>query len=482
MKAVMLRRFLPLAFLSAVAALSGGCAATAEEEDAEVAEGELNSALDDPGKGVHTDALLVMRDGNVLSESYGRGYDANTKHLSWSMAKTIAGILVAQEIDRGTMSLSSPIRTYVPEVSSPARVVDVLQMSSGIAFNEEYSGVPVTSDATRMLYMEGPKTGFAPFLTKLPQRANAKPGEHFYYSSGDTNLLMAALRNVAPTQEAYDAIPFERFFTPLGISDATFEQDSKGIFIGSSYVYLKARDFGKIGSLLVERGKLGEKTIIPDWYFDLMSRVAPGASSKALAGTSQTRAYSSQVTTNLPIPARGLPSEYADLPTDALLMIGHQGQLVVASPSQKLVIVRLAMDKGGAFDRKAFFAKVVRLVEAKSGPLLTARKENPAQYAGAPPAPVEDADAERAKIADYLKVPHLIRALAAKEFCSCIKVVGRSEDACKDDLRVSLPVLPRLSVNDEGSVSAVLGTGLMGKKSVAVYRGPRLGCTLTESE
>lgn len=480
--AAMLRRILPFAVLSGVVALSAGCAAPSEEEEQEVAQGELNSALDDPSKGVHTDALLVMRDGKILSESYGRGYDADTKHLSWSMAKTVAGILVAQEIDRGTMSLTSPIRTYVPEVQSPARVVDVLQMSSGIAFNEEYSGVPVTSDATRMLYMEGPRTGFLPFLAKLPQRTDAKPGEHFYYSSGDSNLLMAALRNVAPTQEAYDAIPFDRFFTPLGISNATFEQDSKGIFVGSSYVYLKARDFAKIGSLLAARGKLGGATIIPDWYFDQMTRVAPGVSAKALAGTSQTRAYSSQVTTNLPIPARGLPSEYEDLPTDALLMIGHQGQLVVASPSQKLVIVRLAMDKGSSFDRRQFFGKVARLVEAKSGPLLTARKENPAQYDGAPPALAPDVEAEKAKIADYLKVPHLIRALAAKEYCSCVKVVGRSERDCKDDLRVSLPVLPTLRLKDDGSVTAVLGTGLFGKKAVAVYRGPELGCTLTESE
>jgi hypothetical protein len=141
------------------------------------------------------------------------------------------------------------------------------------------------------------------------------------------------------------------------------------------------------------------------------------------------------------------------------------------------------MDKGSAFDRKQFFARVVRLVEAKSGPLLTARKENPAQYTGAPPPQAPDVEAEKAKIADYLKVPHLIRALAAKEFCSCIKVVGRSADECKDDLRVSLPILPALRVNDEdGSVSAVLGTGLFGKKSIAVYRGRELGCTLTETE
>lgn len=479
----MLRRFASLALISAFAALGAGCAAAPEEEEAAVAEGELVSELDDPAKGVHTDALLVMRDGKILSESYGRGYDAGTKHLSWSMAKTVAGILVAQEIERGTMSLTAPIRSYVPEVQTPARVVDVLQMSSGIAFNEEYSGVPVNSDATRMLYMDGPKNGFVSYLAKLPQRTEAKPGAYFYYSSGDSNLLMGALRNVAATQKAYDAVPFDRFFRPLGIADATFEQDSKGIFVGSSYVYLTARDFGKVGTLLMNRGKVGGETLVPGWYFDAMTRVAPGVSAKALAGTSQTRAYSSQITTNLPIPARGLPSEYADLPTDALLMIGHQGQLVVASPSQKLVIVRLAMDKGSSFDRKQFFAKVVRLVEAKSGPVLTARKENPAQYAGAPPPAAPDVEAEKAKIADYLAVPHLIRALAAKEFCSCIKVVGRTDAECKEDLRVSLPVLPRLRVSDDGgSVSAVLGTGVFGKKSVAVYRGPQLGCTLTESE
>lgn len=472
----MLRRL-----LSALLLATAACASS-EAEETDAAAGELNEALDVPAKGVNTDALLVMRDGKVLFEEYGRGYAASTKHLSWSMAKTIAGILVAQEIDRGALSLTTPIRDVLPEVASPARVVDALQMSSGIAFREEYSGVPVTSDATRMLYMEGPKSGFVPFLSKLPQRPEAKPGEHFYYSSGDTNVLMAVLQKTAADQAAYDALPFERFFAPLGITDATFEQDTRGVFVGSSYVYLTARDFAKVGELLAARGQQKGSAIIPPWYFAKMTELAPGVNTQALPGTSQTRAYSSQLTTNLPIPGRGLPSEYADLPTDALLMIGHQGQLVVASPSQRLVIVRLAMDKGSAFDRKAFFAKVVRLVEARSGPLLTARKENPAQYDAPPSLPVQDDEPEGTNLLDYFKVPHLIRALAAKEYCSCIHVVGRSEKDCKADLAVSLPVLPSLRVREDGSVSAVLGTGLFGKRSVAAYRGPELGCTLTESE
>lgn len=476
MVAMVLRRLFPFALLSLCVA-SAGCAS-----DAEVAADDLSAILDVPGKGVNTDAILVMRDGKVLFEQYGRGYDANTKHLSWSMAKTFAGILVAQEIDRGTMSLKSPVKDYLPELQSPARVIDVLQMSSGVAFREEYSGVPVTSDATRMLYMVGPTVGFRSFLTSIPQRTDAKPGEYFYYSSGDSNILTSALRSVSPSQQAYDAIPFERFFKPLGINNATFEQDSKGVFIGSSYIYLTARDFAKVGTLLAQRGKFDGKTIIPSWYFDLMTQVAPGVNKKAMPGTSQTRAYATQVTTNQPIPGRRLPSEYADLPTDALLMIGHQGQLVVASPSQKLVIVRLAMDKGGAFDRKQFFSKVLRLVEANSGPVLTAQKENPAQYATATPPPPAEDEPQGTALGDYFKVPHLIRAMAAKEYCSCINIVGRKEDECKADLKVSLPVLPTLKVHEDKSVSAVLGTGIFGKKSVATYRGPALGCTLTETE
>lgn len=70
---------------------------------------------------------------------------------------------------------------------------------------------------------------------------------------------------------------------------------------------------------------------MPGEGVDRMSHVAPGVNKKAMPGTSQTRAYATQNTTNLPTPGRKLPSEYADLPTDALSMIDHQGQLVVAS-------------------------------------------------------------------------------------------------------------------------------------------------------
>lgn len=80
-----------------------------------------------------------------------------------------------------------------------------------------------------------------------------------------------------------------------------------------------------------------------------------------------------------------------------------------------------------------------------------------------------------------LVVPHLLRAYIVKEYCSCRLVVGRSEKACKQDMKASFPVLPRLKIKDDGTVTATLGLGLF-KKSKAVYRGQKFGCVLTQSE
>jgi CubicO group peptidase (beta-lactamase class C family) len=443
----------------------------------------LMKVLSGENDGVNTDAVLIVKDGDVLFETYRRGYDASKKHLSWSMAKSIAGILVAQAVAARRIGYDDPVAIYLPEFRrKDTRIRDVLQMSSGIEFKEEYSGIPVTSDATRMLYLRGPKTGFGAYVAGLSPRADANPGEHFYYSGGDTNLLMEILRRDEPSREKYNRSPFETFFEPLGITDVAFEQDSKGTFVGSSYVYLTLRDYARIGSLLMNEGVGPTGRVIPESYFDLMNEVAPGVQKRALPGTSQTRAYSSHITTNRPITSRSLPSEYADLPTDALLMIGHQGQLVVASPSQKLVIVRLAMDKGSAFDRKAFFQSVVELIRANGKVIVTARDERPGDYAIPTTVAASGAD-ETAGVADYLKVPQLIRALAAKEYCSCIYLTARTAEECKADMKVSLPVLPRITHDaKQKTIRTVLGTGLAGKASIAAYRGPRLGCTLVVSE
>ena len=428
--------------------------------------------------GVHTDAVLVYKNGQKIFDYSAREYEGgNKKHLSWSMAKTFAGIMIGQAANEGKLSLSDKVSKYIPAVKTDATILDVLRMSSGIAFKEEYSGVPVDSDATKMLYLQGLNVGFGNYVASLPARDHVRAGEYFDYSSGDTNLLMEVLRKVSSSKAEYDQYPFEKIFKPLGISDATFEQDATGTFVGSSYVYLKPSDYLKIGQLLMQKGVWNGVQVIPESYYELMNTPAPGVAQSVQKGVTQTRVYSSQITTNQGIESAGIISQYADIPVDALIMIGHQGQLVVASPSEQLIIVRLAMDKGTSLDRKGFFGAIKELVKEKFPEYKTAR-----EVADPTPAVAPKEQKGKTNYSDYLKVPHLIRALAAKEYCSCRNVVGRSEAACKADLKVSLPILPHLTLEKNGDVKAYFGPLAIGPVSKAKFISQSLGCTLVQSE
>ena len=436
---------------------------------ATTAEQELTQMLKHT-KDANTDVVLVYKDGKVIYQNYARGYGPNTKHLSWSVGKTISGILIGIAEAEGLLSLNDPVKKYFPQFKSSARIMDLLGMSSGLRFKEVYDGLPVDLDITNMMYSQGVQTGFANYAAALPLAPNA-PGDYFNYSSGNTNLLMAILQKAIGSQSVYNKYPWEKFFNPLGI-EATFEQDAHGTFVGASYIYMKASDFLKVGQLLVNKGFWNGRQIIPARYFNLMNTVADGVQKKVETGNSTTRAYSAQVTTNLPIPGRNLPSEYNDLPLDALIMIGHQGQIVAASPSQNLVIVKLAMDKKN-MNTKMFYAAVKKFIFSRGFKLETVGTENNL---------IEDDQSvdQRSLIGTLFGIPHLLRSFSVKEYCSCRFVVGRTEAECKTDLKSHFPVLPRLKIQDN-IVTATLGLGIS-KKAQAVYRGKSLGCWLTQSE
>ena len=431
-------------------------------------------------QGIHTDAFLILKDGKVLYERYGRGYGPNSKHLSWSMGKTIGGIMAAQAIEAHKFGLNDSLGKWLPKYNGTATILDLFQMSSGIQFKEEYSGIPVDSDATRMLYLDGPKSGFANYITSLPNRSEVRPGDHFYYSSGDAHLLMEVLKNSLNDKKIYDAYPWTNFFDRLDIKEATFEQDSKGTFVGSSYVYMTALQYARIGQMLTDHGKWNNEQIIPSWYFKKMTEVAPGVINNPLPGTSQTRAYSMQTTTNKPITKRNLPSEYPNLPEDALLMIGHQGQLVIASPSEKLVIVRLATDKGDPFNphRQELFSAIRVFLDQGMGIKIHGAGDTNgrATPVNLNQVVIQTKSENKTKMTDYLKVHELIRALYAKELCTCIFVVERNLADCKDDLKQSLPILPFSSIDEKKKIVTATFTELTHSK--AIYSGSRLGCSL----
>lgn len=437
---------------------------------AATAEQELTTLLTKT-KDVSTDAVLIYKDGQVIYQMYANEYTPTTKHVSWSMGKTISGVLIGQAVEDGLISYNDKVKNSFPALASEGKIIDFLSMGSGVKFVEEYSGLPVDADVTKMLYTVGPKTGYANYVTNLPSRAEA-PGQHYYYSSGDTNVLMAVLQKSLKNQKAYNVYPWTKIFNPLGISQVTFEQDIKGTFIGSSYIYMSAPDYLKIGKLFMQKGVWNGKQIIPVTYFDLMNTVNEGAKYNPL-DPNDLDAYSVQVRTNQPIPTRNLPSQFSDIPVDSLIFLGHQGQIIVTSPSQNLVIVRLAWDKT-SLDKHQLFAAVKKLILEKGYSYQTAGTDVPFVAK-------KIKSTEERGVGDLVQVPHLLRSYAGKEYCSCRFVVGRSDKACKKDLKANFPVLPRFKIVNN-VVEARVGTGIAGKVTRIEYRGPEFGCSIIETE
>lgn len=442
------------------------------------AQQNLQDFIATPPKGVHTDVLIVIKDSKTLFEHYDRGFKSETPHLSWSMAKTFTGILLAQASMEYGFSLEDKVQKFIPEFKGEARIIDLIQMSSGIDFSEEYYGIPVNSDVVRMLYLDGEKNGASGYVKSLPLYQDHKPGTYFYYSSGDSNLLMEILKRVINDNQKYDNYPWEKLFNPLEIKNVTFEQDSQNVFIGSSYIYMSAADYLKVARLIMQKGQWNNKQIIPKFYFKLMTELAPGVSQLALDGTSTTRAYSAQTTTNLPIPERKLSSEFPDMPLDTLFLYGHQGQIIAVSPSEKMILLRLGFDKGSALDKQLLYKLTKDEIKKTFNSYKTVGDEKP-QFEGNKKTELKLRLNKGFSISDLVKVPQLIRSYTAKEFCSCYFITGRSEDWCRKDIGYTMPVMPKIVIQDDKSITTSFW---FGTKVTAKFRNEKLGCYLTTSE
>ena len=274
--------------------------------------------VDDRSYNGHPFAFVALHQGKVIAERYDKGIQADMKLLSWSMAKSftnaIAGLMVGDEI----VDLNAPMD--VPEWQNDDRNLitlnDLLQMQSGLEWNEDYGN---RSDVNLMLHQEQDMGLFA-----LSKPLEHEPGTHWYYSSGTTNIVMRYLRGKFTSDEAFLNYIRTRLFAPLGIRNAVFEQDMSGTPIGSSYLYITAKDFARFGQLYLDEGCVDSLRVLPEGWVDYT--VTPASDSKG--------GYGAFFWLN-----KG--KELPDVPEDMYYCKGHDGQRIFIIPSKELVVVIL---------------------------------------------------------------------------------------------------------------------------------------------
>ncbi|EAR10880.1 serine hydrolase domain-containing protein [Reinekea blandensis] len=290
----------------------------------------------DNADGHDTRALLVAHKGQIVAESYVDGIDAQTPLLGWSMTKSVNALLVGmlEMRDRLSVNETTLYSHWADDDRADIRLEDLLHMTDGLDFDEEYDpGEP----STRMLFQE-PDAGA--YTAGRPLRF--APGTHFNYSSGTANLIadLVQQRITGGVQSDVNAIVND-FFRPLGMTSVAYEMDASGLFIGSSYLYASARDWAKIGQLMLNRGELnGTRFFTEDFY---QRAVMPN-------GSDNKSDYGYQWWLN-----RGDDSPlWPSLPDSAFAAQGNREQRVLVLPDDELVIVRLGWSPKDYIDDQNF--------------------------------------------------------------------------------------------------------------------------------
>ena len=303
-------------------------AATLASDDA-----RLNAALDaafaETTEGDrHTLAVLVMHKGVLVAERYQAPVSVEHPMQGWSMNKSLMATFIGYQIDAGKLNLNDPVWEMLVSEGFNTHDLDridrslslrhLLSMSSGFDFSERYFP---GDDVTAMLYQH-PVMGYS-----APSKGHAyPPGERFAYSSGDINTA-SLMWQQSLEGEAYPDWLARNFLGPLGLQEMVMEPDANGVQVGSSYAYLTARDWARMGQLWLDAWHGRSAIISQSWQ---RQAVAPGTATNG-------EIYGLGFWLNTG--QRRFPSA----PESTFNAGGNSGQFVVVMPEEELVVVRLGL-------------------------------------------------------------------------------------------------------------------------------------------
>lgn len=264
-------------------------------------------------------AFVIAHRGELLAEHYFDDYSASSRTNSFSVAKTVVSLLLGIAIDEGIVGgLDQPLVSLLPEFADDpnaqaATLGSLSTMTSGYDWDERYYSP--FSPTVELLYTDD-VTRFV-----LEREFTEVPETYYYYSSASTELLAIALtralreRDPAATLSGYLS---EKLWQPLGMNDdGLWHLDGSGMELAYCCINTNARNFAKVGQLMLERGQWQGRALVPADFVTLMTTPA----AKAAYG------YSTHLSTG------ASPPFFA--------MRGHLGQYVVVVPEHELVIVRL---------------------------------------------------------------------------------------------------------------------------------------------
>lgn len=290
--------------------------------------------LDDYLQRQRVTGLLILKDNQIVAEHYRYKRSERDRFISFSMAKSVNSLLIGIALDKGLIaSLDDPAEKYVAELKGSGygqtTIRQLLRMSSGVKFTEEYNG---RDDIARLMQAargEGPDKPLD-LLATFRERTFAA-GEKFKYASAETTVLGYVLARA--TKRNIASLTSEWLWRPLGAeADAAWNIGVDGQEQTEGRFNATLRDYGRLGLLLARDGQIGDKQTIPRDYL-----------LEATGADKQPEAFRPRVATTY----YGYGYQFWQFPlrSRTFALLGIYGQSIMVQPESKLVMVHLAVNQ-----------------------------------------------------------------------------------------------------------------------------------------
>ena len=288
---------------------------------------QLSPELEKHLKDTESVSFLVIQKGKLLQERYWDGYKKNTAANSFSIAKTITVLLLGKAIDDGRIkSINQNFSDFYPDYSEKEfgnrlTLRNLASMEAGLDWKENYRN-PLSPNAAAYY-------GFSLADVVFQKKFKQNPGEKFEYQSGATQLLGFAVGRAVGTPLSFYASA--KLWKPLGMEqNAEWTTDDLGVEKSFCCIQSNARAFGKIGSLLLNKGKFEDIPLIDEKFVDQM--ITPTENSNGVYGLGVWTNYDSKI--------------------HHYYLRGLYGQYVIIVPEYDIIIVRLGNKQGIEKDSK----------------------------------------------------------------------------------------------------------------------------------
>lgn len=276
-----------------------------------------------------TEGFLVLHKDTIIFEKYYNGLTESTTHISWSVAKSFIATLVGIAHEDGLFDLEKPITDYVPQLKETGydgvRIKDILQMSSGVGFNEDYGDF--NSDINRFGRTVATGSSLESFCKSL--KNERPPGTYCHYVSIDTQVLGMLLAET--TGMSLSKYLEAKIWIPMGMEyGAEWLADDSGFELALGGLNVTLRDYAKLGQLYLNKGEFnGRRIVSPEWIKAATTPDAP----HLMPGEHELSSHAFGYGYQWWIPAEDPKAYFAS---------GIYNQYIYVQPEKDLVMVKLS--------------------------------------------------------------------------------------------------------------------------------------------